>query len=268
VAFLPSPAQSVLRLGPLTVHYYGLMYVLALVAAVAITRRRWEAAGGSGADVIRAATWGFPAGLVGGRLYFLLTSWDQAPHTWWGPLAIWQGGLGSWGGIAAGSATALWALRRDVDVARLADAAVPGLLVGWSIGRVGNYFNQELFGLPTRLPWGLQISPAHRPAGYASFATFHPTFLYEILWNLALAGVLVLLAYHRPLARGTLFSLYVAGYGLGRIFEELLRIDPAHHVLGLRLNFFVAATWAAGGAAWAWRCSRRPRTRLRPSTSP
>lgn len=192
LAFLPSPAHNGLHVGPLFVHAYGLAYVVAVLAAVAITTRRWEALGGRRELVQEVALWGFPAGLVGGRLYHLATSWNEVPHHWWGPFAIWKGGLGIWGGIAAGTLAGLWVLRqRRADLPAFMDTAAPGLLVAQAIGRVGNYFNQELFGGPTDLPWGLQIDPTHRPPGYERFATFHPTFLYELLWNLALAGALV-----------------------------------------------------------------------------
>jgi Prolipoprotein diacylglyceryl transferase len=171
------------------VHAYGLAYVAALVAAVAITTRRWERGGGDRDLVYEVALWGVPTGLIGGRLYFLATSWGQVPPHWWGPVAVWDGGLGIWGGIACGTLAGLWVLRRrGADIPRFLDAAAPALLVAQAIGRVGNYFNQELFGGPTGLPWALQISPAHRPVGYEQFATFHPTFLYEIVWNLALAA--------------------------------------------------------------------------------
>jgi len=198
--------------------------------------------------------WGFPAGIIGGRIYFLLTTWDQAPHTWWGPVAVWRGGLGIWGGIAAGTAVGIGVLhRRRADIPRFLDAAAPALLVAQAIGRIGNYFNQELFGSPTTLPWALHIDPAHRPATYAAYSTFHPTFLYEIVWNLSLAAVLVLLGRTRRVRPPGLFALYVAGYSGFRIFEEMLRVDPAHHILGLRLNFFVASLLCAGGLAWfAW----------------
>jgi prolipoprotein diacylglyceryl transferase len=142
------------------------------------------------------------------------------------------------------------------------DAAAPALLVGQAIGRVGNYFNQELFGGPTNLPWALQISPAHRPAGYETFATFHPTFLYELIWNLALAAFLVWLGHHRRIRPPGLFALYVAGYSAFRIFEESLRVDPAHHILGLRLNFYMATLLCLAGLLWfAWGQGWRPRWR-------
>jgi Prolipoprotein diacylglyceryl transferase len=136
------------------------------------------------------------------------------------------------------------------------DAAAPALLVAQAIGRIGNYFNQELFGGPTTLPWGLEISPAHRPVGYAQYATFHPTFLYELIWNLLLAGALIWLGRHRRIRAPGLFALYVAGYSFGRIGEELLRVDPAHRILGLRLNLYVASILCLAGIAWFIRVQR------------
>jgi prolipoprotein diacylglyceryl transferase len=251
LASLPSPPSNGIHIGPLFIHAYGLAYVLGVVAAIAITTRRWEAQGGSRELVREVALWGFPAGLIGGRLYFLATSWDQVPPHWWGPLAIWRGGLGIWGGIALGTLGGLFVLRRrGADIPRFLDAAAPGLLVAQAIGRVGNYFNQELFGKPTGLPWGLHIDAPHRPAGYLNYGTFQPTFLYELMWNLALAAALVWLGRRRQVRAPGVFALYVAGYSAFRIFEELLRVDPAKHLLGLRLNFFVASTLAAAGLIW------------------
>jgi prolipoprotein diacylglyceryl transferase len=247
-ASIPSPSFNDLPLGPFTVHIYGLMYVLGVIAAIGITRRRWRREGGSDELVYEVALWGVPAGLIGGRLYFLATSWDQWRHAWWGPFAVWDGGLGIWGGILAGTLAGLWVLRRrGADIPRFLDAAAPALLVAQSIGRVGNYFNQELFGKPTTLPWALRIDPSHRPDDYGAYTTFHPTFLYEIVWNLTLAAALVWLGDHRRIRPGGLFALYVAGYSLFRIFEELLRIDPAHHIIGLRLNFFIATLLSLAG---------------------
>jgi prolipoprotein diacylglyceryl transferase len=201
--------------------------------------------------------WGVPAGILGGRLYHDVTSWNTVPHNWWGWLAVWQGGLGIWGGIAGGAAAGIIVLRRrGVGVAAFMDAAAPGLLVAQAIGRVGNYFNQELFGGPTSLPWGLEISPAHRPAGYQAYSTFHPTFLYELIWNLLLAGALIWLYRRRSVRAPGLFALYVAGYSLARIGEELMRVDPAHHIFGLRLNFYVASILLLAGAAWFVRVQR------------
>jgi prolipoprotein diacylglyceryl transferase len=269
VAAIPSPSSSGLSLGPFEVHVYGVMYVLAVVAAVLITRRRWEARGGSRELVTEVAIWAFPAGLIGGRLYFDLTSFSAMPHTWWGPFAIWDGGLGIWGGIAAGALVGAWRVRRaGASVAEFMDAAAPALLVAQAIGRVGNYFNQELFGGPTGLPWGLEIDPAHRPEGYAAYSTFQPTFLYEIVWNLGLAAFLVWLGHRRRIRPPGLFALYVTGYSAFRIFEESLRIDPAHHFLGLRLNFFVACALTLAGAIWfAWTQGWQRRSAARKGTA-
>jgi prolipoprotein diacylglyceryl transferase len=247
-ASIPSPPSNGIHLGPLFVHAYGLGYLVAVIAAVAIASRRWERVGGDRSLVQEVAIWGFPAGLVGGRLYFIATSWNEVPPHWWGPFAIWDGGLGIWGGIAAGTLVGLWVLRRrGADIPRFLDAAAPALLVAQAIGRVGNYFNQELFGGPTSLPWALEIDQAHRPPGYEHYATFQPTFLYELIWNLGLAGALVWLGHHRRIRPGGLFALYVAGYSGFRIFEELLRVDPAHHLFGLRLNLYVASVLCAAG---------------------
>ena len=265
-AFIPSPSANGFYIGPLFVHAYGLAYVFAVLAAILVTSRRWEALGGHRELVYEVAMWGFPAGLIGGRIYFLITTPSQIPPHWWGPFAVWKGGLGIWGGIAAGVAAGLWVLHRRLekpDVYRFMDCAAPALLVAQSFGRIGNYFNQELFGKPTTLPWGLEISPVHRPPGFLQYATFQPTFLYEIIWNLSLAGFLVWLGHTRKVRAPGLFALYVAGYSAFRMFEETLRIDYSNHILGLRLNFFVAAILCIAGLAWfvaiqrGWRVPRR-----------
>src|SRR4051794_12760081 len=227
------------------------MYAIAVIAAVMICKRRYK---GDPALVDEVALWGFPAGLIGGRLYHLITSWDEVPHTWWGPFAVWKGGLGIWGGIALGVAVGLWRVRRaGASVPEFMDAGAPALLVAQSIGRVGNWFNQELFGKPTSLPWGLEIAPDHRPAAYLDSPTFHPTFLYEIIWNLSLAFALTRLRVRPP----GVFALYVAGYSAFRIFEELLRVDPAKHLFGLRLNLFIAVALTIGGLVWFFLSQRR-----------
>ena len=265
LASIPSPGSSGFQLGPFEVHVYGLLYVVGLALAVWITVRRWVAAGGSRELVYDVALWAFPAGLIGGRLYFLATSWSEVPNHWWGPFAVWDGGLGIWGGIALGSAVGLWRLRRaGVSPGPFMDAAAPALLVGQAVGRIGNYFNQELFGGPTNLPWALQISPAHRPVGYEAFATFHPTFLYELIWNLVLAAFLVWLGHHRRIRPPGLFALYVTGYSAFRIFEESLRVDPAHYIFGLRLNFYVACALTVAGAVWFVAIQRRGRAQRGP----
>jgi prolipoprotein diacylglyceryl transferase len=251
ISSIPSPSSNGLHLGPLFVHFYGLCYVVGITASVLIARRLWREKGGDPDLVYTVALWGVPFGILGGRLYHDLTSWNEVPHNWYGWIAVWEGGLGIWGGIAGGFLGGLIPLRRArVSVASFMDAAAPGILVAQAIGRVGNYFNQELFGGPTSLPWALQISPEHRPAGYAGYATFQPTFLYELLFDLALAAALVWLIHHRHVLAPGIFALYVAGYSGFRIFEELLRVDPAHHILGERLNFWVASLLTLVGLGW------------------
>ncbi|MGH6656940.1 MAG: prolipoprotein diacylglyceryl transferase [Actinocrinis sp.] len=257
LAFIPSPSSNGVQLGPLFIHAYGLMYVVGIVLAVFITARRWQAAGGDRDLVYDVVLWAVPAGLIGGRIYFdLTTPFDITPHTWWGPLAVWNGGLGVWGGIALGAAAGVWRLRRaGADVGVFMNAIAPALLVAQAIGRIGNYFNQELFGKPSGLPWALQISQAARansgiPAADMKFSTFQPSFLYELIFDLAWAGLLVWLGHHRAIRPQGLFALYVAGYSGYRIFEETIRIDSSAHLLGLRLNFFIALTMTIIGLAW------------------
>jgi prolipoprotein diacylglyceryl transferase len=248
-AYISSPSSNGIHIGPLFLHAYGLMYVFAVAAVVLMTRYRWAKRGGDPELPYRTAIWGFPAGLIGGRIYFLITTPSQVPDHWWGPFAIWQGGLGIWGGIAGGAAVGIWYVRRHLsreDTLRFADIVAPGLLVAQSIGRIGNYFNQELFGKPSTLPWALKISPSHRPAHYLQYATFQPTFLYEIIWNLSLAGFLIWLANRRKIRPPGIFALYVAGYSAFRLFEENLRIDYSVHILGMRLNFWIALLLTLG----------------------
>lgn len=198
-----------------------------------------------------------PAGIIGGRIYFDVTTPKYIPHHWWGIFAVWDGGLGIWGGVALAAVAGAWRVRRaGSDTFRFMDAVAPALLVAQAIGRIGNYFNQELFGGPTSLPWGLRISPQFRPAGYHSYVTFQPTFLYELIFDLALAAVLVWLGQHRHIRPPGLFALYVTGYSAFRVFEESLRVDPSEHFLGLRLNAYVAFTLAVSGAIWFVRIQR------------
>ncbi len=273
-AYIPSPAENGFSVGPFFVHAYGLMYVLAVAAAIMIARHRWAKEGGDPNLPSEVALWGFPAGLIGGRIYFLITTPSQIPPHWWGPFAIWKGGLGIWGGIAGGVLGGLYILRKRLakqDVYRFMDAATPGLLVAQSLGRIGNYFNQELFGKPSTLPWALKIDPAHRPPGYTQYATFQPTFLYEIVWNLSLAAFLVWLGHHRKIKAPGLFPLYVAGYSAFRMFEEQLRIDYSNHILGMRLNFWIALALFLTGLIWfariQWGWPRLRRRSLAPVES-
>jgi len=258
--YIPSPPVSGVHIGPLFIHVYGLMYVIGITLAIIITRRRWRAEGGDPDLVADVALWSVPAGIIGGRIYFDITTPKYIPPHWWGVFAVWEGGLGIWGAIALASVVGIWRVRRHgADVALFMDAVAPALLVAQGIGRVGNYFNQELFGGPTSLPWGLEISPAHRPPGYARLTTFHPTFLYELIFDFALAAALVWLGHHRNIRPPGLFALYVTGYSAFRMFEESLRVDPSEHFLGLRLNFFVASVLALGGLVWFLRSQRASR---------
>jgi len=263
-AYIPSPSINSFNVGPLVIHFYALMYLVGIAVAVIITRRRWRAVGGNPDLVGDIALWGVPAGIVGGRIYFDITTPMDVPHVWYGVFAIWDGGLGVWGGIILGALVSIWRLRRHgVNVAQFMDAVAPALLVAQGIGRIGNYFNKELFGRPTTLPWGLEIPYQYRvsggiPAQYLHFATFQPTFLYELIFDFAWAGVLVWLGHHRTIKPPGLFALYVFGYSAYRIFEESLRVDSSAHFFGLRLNTYIATALAIVGAVWFYRTQRRP----------
>ncbi len=261
LANIPSPSSGTIDLGPFTIHMYGLMLLLAIAACVALTGWRWVRWGGDWDLVFRVAVWGVAAGIVGARLYHDLTSWSEVPKDWWGPFAVWQGGLGVWGGILFGCLVGAWVVRRSGQSVRLfMDAVAPGLLLAQGIGRLGNWFNQELFGKPTDLPWGLEIDPAHRPAGYFDHDTFHPTFLYELVYDLGGVAILLLIDRRFRLRRPALFALYVGIYSFGRFFEELLRIDPAHEYFGLRLNAYVSIALFVLSTAFFiwWQFVRRP----------
>lgn len=247
-ASIPSPSRSVWHLGPFPLRAYALCILAGVLIAVWWTSRRYRARGGDGDTVLDAAMLGVPVGILGARLYHVITS----PGAYFGPggdpvriVQIWRGGLGIWGGVAAGLAAAAWLMRRrGLRLAPLTDAVAPALLVAQAVGRVGNWFNQELFGAPTTLPWGLEIDADHLPEGYAPGTLFHPTFLYEALWNLAGAALLVLL--ERRLRRrdgavgGRLIWAYLMVYTAGRVWIEHLRVDEAAIVLGLRLNEWTA----------------------------
>lgn len=266
LASIPSPASGDFELGPLTFHIYGLILLCGILAATLLTGVRWKRWGGEWDLVLRVALWGVLGGVVGARAYHVLTSWQEIPDPKWaGVFELWRGGLGIWGAVAAGVVVGSLVVRRaGADVFRFWDAVAPGLLLAQGIGRLGNYVNQELFGKPTDLPWALRIDPENRPDEYLQFATFQPTFLYELLWNLA--GVLVLLwvGSHMRLRAPGLFCLYVAWYSFGRFFEELLRIDPAHQLFGLRLNAYVAAVLFVVACACLGAGEWRSRGRVRP----
>ena len=261
VASIPSPARGVWHLGPLPLRAYALAIILGIVVATWLTMRRWKERGGDPDQVLDIVMWAVPFGIVGGRIYHVISS----PDAYWGPggdpvsaLYIWNGGLGIWGAIALGAVGAYIGCRRaGVSFAVFADAVAPGLLVAQAIGRLGNWFNQELFGAVTTLPWGLEIDPAI--SGYPAGTLFHPTFLYELLWNLGAAALLLWLDRRFRLGHGRVFWLYVVTYTLGRVWIEMLRIDDAELVLGLRLNVWTSlATLLLGAVAFAVVSRRHP----------
>jgi prolipoprotein diacylglyceryl transferase len=259
---IPSPPDGSVHLGPLELRAYGLAIAVGVVVAVVFAQRRWRHAGGDPADISSLATWAVPAGVVGARGWHVLTDWQTFRGRWWEVVAIWEGGLGIPGGLLVGVAVGVHvARRRGLPVGRLLDAVAPAIPIAQAVGRLGNWFNQELYGRPTDLPWGLEIDPEERPARFVGEDTFHPTFLYEALWNLALAGLLVRVGRRFRLRDGQLFVLYVGGYALGRLWVEALRVDPASRLLGLRVNIWtsVAALAAAVVVVIARsRSSRRP----------
>jgi prolipoprotein diacylglyceryl transferase len=260
LAAIPAPPGNAIHVGPLQLRAYGLMIAAGVGAAVWLAGRRWQSRGGDPADISAIAVWAVPAGILGARAYHVATDPELFYGQWQHVLYVWEGGLGIPGGILAGVlAGAYVARRRHLPVARLLDVVAPALPLAQAIGRLGNWFNQELFGRPTRLPWGLHVDLAHRPTGYERFTTFQPTFAYEALWNLAL--IVVLLAVERRWRRppGRLFALYVGGYALGRLWVEALRIDPANTILGLRVNTWASLLALAAVAAFFLRDARSAR---------
>ena len=263
-AYLPSPPIDSFHIGPLDIHFYALGYIIGITLAILITRRRWRAVGGDPDVVNDIALWVVPAGIIGGRIYFDITTPNDIPHVWYGVFAVWTGGLGIWGGIALATVVGAWRLRRlGISVGPFANAIAPALLVAQAVGRIGNYFNKELFGKPTTLPWGLEIPYPYRVSGGIPpqdlhFATFQPTFLYELIWDLALAAFLVWLGHHAKIKPWGLFALYVASYSAFRIFEESVRIDSSEYFLGLRLNMYIAIIGTLGGLIWFGFVQRRP----------
>ncbi len=239
IAYIPSPHSGSLSLGPVTVHLYGLTLLVAILACVWLTGRRWVQQGGDWDLIWRVAVWGVAFGVVGARAYHDITSWNEVPDPKWkGIFEVWEGGLGIWGGVLLGTLVGVWIVRRAGYSARvMMDCVAPGLLLAQGIGRIGNWWNQELYGKPSTLPWALKIDPAHR---IDTAATYQPTFLYELIWDVVGVGVLLWVGRRFRIKPPALFALYVSWYTFGRFFEELLRIDPAHHFAGLRLNAWVS----------------------------
>jgi prolipoprotein diacylglyceryl transferase len=265
LASIPSPSRGVIYLGPVPIRAYALFIILGIVVAVTVTDRRLQARGGRKGATAEIATWAVPFGLIGARLYHVVTN----PELYWGSpknpgqgqgtvaaLEIWHGGLGIWGAVLGGALGAYIGCRRyHVDYATFGDALAPGIVLAQAVGRWGNYFNQELFGRPTKLPWGLEIDSAHRqslPLKYQNFHTFHPTFLYESLWDVGVALLVIWADRRFRLNRGRAFALYVAAYTLGRFWIESLRIDDAHKFLGLRLNDWTSIVVFVGACVYLY----------------
>jgi len=243
LASIPSPSSGEIKLGPLQLRAYGLMIALGVLAAVWLAGRRLEARGvGTREDMSYVALWAVPAGVIGSRLYHVATDWRRYEGHWLNAFKIWEGGLGIWGGIGLGVVVGIWAgMRRGIPLQGGLSAITPALPLAQAIGRWGNWWNQELFGRPTDLPWALEVSPGKAvAAGYPAGTTFHPTFLYESLWCLFLCGALIWID-KRFKPKGTeLFAMYVAGYTFMRFWIERLRVDPATILWGWRINEVVS----------------------------
>ncbi len=262
LASIPSPDQGVWDLGPIPIRAYALIILVGVVVGAVIGDRRWVARGGRKGEIYDLALWAVPFGIVGARVYHVLTDWT----TYFGDdgaglmaaLKIWQGGLGIWGAVAGGTLGAwIAAKRHGILLPPVVDAVAPGIAVAQAIGRWGNWANQELFGRPTDLPWALEISAANRPEGYEQFATFHPTFLYESLWCLVVAGLVVWADKRFTLGHGRAFALYVFLYSAGRVGIEAVRIDNATLVAGLRINIWTASIIALLALAYVIIVGRR-----------
>lgn len=243
VSAIPSPSSGTLELGPINLNAYGLMIALGVIAAVRIAGKRAERINVATSDDLSSiALWVVPAGIIGGRAYHVLTDFEKFQGNWGDVIRVWQGGLGIWGAVTLGVIVGFWrAKKMNLDAWVLVGCSMPGVALAQGIGRWGNWFNQELFGRPTDLPWALQVSEATAlKAGFAEGTTFHPTFLYESIGCVVLAVALIALDKKRRPARGLLLAWYVAGYTAIRFFVEGLRIDEAKEFTGLRLNQWVS----------------------------
>jgi prolipoprotein diacylglyceryl transferase len=259
LASIPSPPDNTLDIGPLEIHYYGILVALGVgVGAVLITRRyaNW---GGDSEFVQRVLTWSIVIGFLGARLAYVSTHLDRFEGRWYAVLFIWEGGLALYGGLTFGTATAVYMFRkRGLEAWSLTDAAAVGIPAAQAIGRWGNYFNQELFGTPSDLPWAVEIDAGNRPAEYAEFETFHPTFLYESAWNaLVTIPLVVFLERRGVLRRGSGIAVYMLSYGTIRFLTELIRTDTEFRFLGLSRNAWVSLGLLIGGLAILWYRQRK-----------
>jgi prolipoprotein diacylglyceryl transferase len=265
LASIPSPSNGTIDVGPLPLHAYGLLLAIGVLVAAKIAETRWVRRGYDAKDFSDIVVWVVIAGVVGARVYHLFTGYDWDDGGIVGAFEIWEGGLSIWGVLAGGAiAVVVLARVKHLETLVLMDCIVPGLLAAQALGRWGNWFNQELFGRPTDLPWALEIDPAHRPAEYLDQATFHPTFLYESIYCLALLGVLLWAERRFRFRKGQALTLYLAMYTFGRFFFENLRVDPAEELLGLRFNAWVSALVCVASVAWLVYLGRRGRPYERP----
>jgi prolipoprotein diacylglyceryl transferase len=280
LAYIPSPAQGVWHLGPVPIRAYALCIITGIIAALIIGDRRWVARGGEPGVIYDIALWAVPFGLIGGRLYHLMTDWRtyfaEGGAGISGAVRIWDGGLGIWGAVALGGVGAWIGCRhRGIPLPAFGDAIAPGVILAQAIGRLGNYFNQELYGRPTDLPWGLEIFQRSDGSGVVNphllngvstgqvYEVVHPTFLYELLWNLLVFFVLLWADRRFKLGHGRLFALYVAAYCVGRFGVELMRSDTATLIAGIRVNSFTSTFVFIGAVVYMMVA---PRGREDPST--
>jgi prolipoprotein diacylglyceryl transferase len=238
---IPSPSENIIHLGPVPLHMYGLMLAIGVLVAVKVSEVRWVRRGHPAKEFSDIVIWVVIAGVIGARVYHVITDYELFTDDPLKAFAIWQGGLAIWGAVIGGAIAVIYlAHRRHLDLGDLFDCIAPGLVFAQGIGRWGNWFNQELFGAPTSLPWGLEIDLAHRPVGYLQYSTFQPTFLYESLYCIALGFALIWIDHHVKLKKFQLFALYCMGYTAARFVFEEMRIDPAHVIGPLRLNAWVS----------------------------
>jgi len=266
LAAIPSPSQNVLEIGPLTIHFYGILIALGVIVAIVVSRQRYVRFNGDGQLFEKAAIWGVVIGFLGARAGYVATHTgrffgdDFRP---WAVFFIWEGGLALYGGLLVGAITIIYIVRKhNGDVFAIGDATAIGIPLAQAIGRLGNYFNQELFGTPSDLPWAIIIDPSRRPPEYASFETFHPTFAYEALWNVLILVPLILFLERRgKLAKGASFGVYVAMYALIRFLMELLRTDTTFRFVGISRNGWVSIAAIVFGLGWIWYTQRRAEKR-------
>ncbi|MGI9529524.1 MAG: prolipoprotein diacylglyceryl transferase [Acidimicrobiia bacterium] len=259
LATIASPSQNTIELGPLTIHFYGILIALGVVVAIVVSRQRFVRFGGSAQLFEKVAIWSVIIGFLGARAAYVVTHTARFEGRPWAMLFIWEGGLALYGGLLFGAIALIWMMNRwGGDLFAMGDAVAVGVPLAQAIGRFGNYFNQELFGTPSDLPWAIIIDPARRPEGYEAFETFHPTFAYEAIWNaLILVPTILILEKNEKLAKGASFGVYVAMYAFIRFLMELLRTDTTFRFLGLSRNGWVSIAAFIGGLAWVWYTQRR-----------